>query len=103
MWDTEFAKEKYKQVREDMRMEYDRMAENIPAYEERLRILTERNEPSDAEDIKVTTETLAGKKQDVAQLAEQLAGMDAQIKQADDNIDGYRSIIIMIEEFLKEV
>lgn len=103
MWDTEFAKEKYKQVREDMRTEYDRMAENLPAYEERLRKLNERNEPTDAEDIKNTEATLAARKQDVAQLKEQLEGMDAQIKQADDNIDGYRSIIIMIEEFLKTV
>lgn len=102
MWDMDFAKSKYKQVKEDMRMEYDRMSENIPAFEQRLKTLQERNEPTDADDIKNTEAILEARKKDVAQLKEQMDAMDLQIQQSDDNIEGYRSIITMLKEFIKQ-
>lgn len=108
VWEWEFKKKQYMIMKEDMRLEYDKMIEAIPAYEIRIEKLNKGDEtPPEwtketiADEITNATKALEDRKRDVEQIKSQMDGMDQHVAQADANIEGGRAVIDMVKAEIK--
>ena len=78
IWDTEFAKEKYKAIREDVRQQYDRVNENLMVAKQRLEV-EEAKSPADAKNIENLKALVEKYSPDIDQLKKQMTALDEQI------------------------
>lgn len=102
VWDLEFRRSQLKKMREDMRLEYDRLREYGTGLEVRLEKL-EKMEGTSDEVAQIKTR-LEGVTKDTNQLAEQMKALDSQVDGeggVNSLIDSHRSVVEMLTEHSK--
>lgn len=105
MWDLEFLREKMRMMREGFRMEYDRLREQVDAATHRLDVENAK-EDKDAT-IQANLQRLIDRyTPDIEQLQKQMEAIDSQIEGPEgvnENIDGLKTVIGLLEEYRKTI
>lgn len=95
LWDREFKVFKLRELREDIRKEYDRNREIADS----LKKQTERDDLK--KDVKATlTEKMAGTNADVAKIEAQLKQLDEEQKGVEAEIDGLHELRKMLTDYI---
>lgn len=107
MWALEFLRKKMRVIREGFRNDYDRLKEQVDAAT--MRIGTEREKPEAEQDkqiIENLEKLIVRITPDIEQLKKQMSEIEQNIEGQggiNENIDGYKQVMGMLQEFRHEV
>ena len=94
MWRGEFVGEKKKEIREGIRREYDKVNEDLDAVKVNLAKELEQS-------VRETLEKAAeSKKQDIAQLKEQIDALNKEVLDIQELLSGYREGLELLESMI---
>lgn len=106
VWDMEFRRAQLKEMREDIRHQYDRTNENVQGAQARLE--TEKSKPKDQRDVKLMEQlenTVEKYGPDLEHLKTQLEGLSNEIENQDNpesltqKIEALRTVNEMMERY----
>ena len=101
MWRGEFVKAKKKELREEIRREYDKTNEDLEA----LKIGQEKNNvlPEPDKTVKENYEkAIESKSKDISQLKEQIESLDKEVLDVNQLLDGYQDGLELLKQFINE-
>mgnify|MGYP001596333384 CR=1 FL=1 len=97
MWRGEFVGAKKKEIREGIRREYDKINEDLEA----LRVASEK-EGTSAEAKESLRKLMDNKERDIAQLKEQIDGLDKEVSDLNELLAGYREGLDLLKGLINE-
>ena len=99
MWRGEFIVAKKKEIREDIRRQYDKVKEDIENVKNALKIENEKLGTGTKEKIE---ERIGGKEKDIAQFKEQIDGLDKELMGVDELLKGYREGLELLKSIINQ-
>lgn len=108
LWNEEFRRERLKALREDVRIEYDRINEKVRMAKTRVEEEKKRGKEADKEAIEKLEKLVEHYSPDLAYKTQQMASLD---KETDDEtapescialIQGYRAALDMLKAYVKK-
>ena len=97
MWRGEFVREKKKEIREEIRREFDKANETIDALEIGLKKLG-----SDDPTRENVVKTIESKKKDLEQFKQQIDSLDNEINEVNELLKGYDEGLDLLKELINE-
>lgn len=102
LWDVEFKRDSCESAREAERVVYDRVSEQIAAFQVRIEKLKDRSEAGDADDIKNSEQKIQELLNARKMHQDQMDELDAQMKQLGKNVDDLRSVVGLVEDKIRK-
>lgn len=101
IWKYEFKLRHFRDVREDIRREYDKAKEDVEALKIRLELEDKKEDRNNAlaDSLRKANE---GKETDIRNFKEQIDGMDKEIKQSEEIIASLREVLPLVESLINE-
>lgn|SRR3990167_1647078 len=96
MWRGEFVLAKKKEIREDIRREFDKTNEDLEAT---LNVVQKSNDATARENLEKIVES---KKKDIAQFKEQIDQLDKEISDLNELLTGYREGLDLLKKMINE-
>ena len=101
IWRAEFFREMKKDLREEIRREYDKASETMDAATQRLETETKKADP-DATIKESLEKTIEAKKKDISQFKEQIDHIDTEINGYTEALESLRVTLPLVEKYIRK-
>ena len=99
IWRAEFFREQKRDLREEIRREYDKASETLLAVQARVDI-ENKKDPVDGTIVENLTGQIEGKKKDISQFKEQIDHIDTEIAGYTEALESLRVTLPLVEKYI---
>ena len=101
IWKAEFFRESKKELREEIRREYDKAIEVLDASTRRLEEENKKEDP-DKTMVENFQKIVEAKKKDISQFKEQIDHIDTEVKGYTEALDSIHATLPLVEKYIRE-